>query len=147
MSNLLLCKCLRMGWGRFSDISYLSNSLRTKEKLGIHKALQFIGDVHLMENNEVTAVNLFTGHCLGGIYLYGCSLQQSRVYDSTWGHSQEEWPLFERSSQATRVQDTYRRIDGISKEVKEQHRKNMARLAEAGKVKEVDEDSTDAEER
>ncbi|KAJ7755246.1 hypothetical protein B0H16DRAFT_1690371 [Mycena metata] len=32
----------------------------TQEKLAIHKAFQFIGDVHLMENDEVTAVTLFT---------------------------------------------------------------------------------------
>ncbi|KAJ7715484.1 hypothetical protein B0H16DRAFT_1805318 [Mycena metata] len=34
-----------------------AHSLKAKEKLGIHKALQFMGDVHLIENDEVTAAN------------------------------------------------------------------------------------------
>ncbi|KAJ7719676.1 hypothetical protein B0H16DRAFT_1605980 [Mycena metata] len=37
-------------------------------------------------------------------------------------------PLFERSSQAKRVQDIDERVEGISAEVKEQHHKNLAQV-------------------
>jgi hypothetical protein len=39
---------------------FLVHSLRQKEKVGIHKALQFLGDVFLALGNEHTAIILFT---------------------------------------------------------------------------------------
>jgi hypothetical protein len=52
-------------WGDLDGISswtavYLVNSLQRKEKLGIYKAFQFLGDVFLSQNDEHTATNLFT---------------------------------------------------------------------------------------
>ncbi|KAJ7778936.1 hypothetical protein B0H16DRAFT_1838016 [Mycena metata] len=85
MSSILFCKCLQLGLGMDSetvsycleglaDINhwegsyhptswptvYLAHSLKGKEKLGIYKALQFLGDVFLREQDEVTATSLFT---------------------------------------------------------------------------------------
>ncbi|KAJ7042193.1 hypothetical protein C8F04DRAFT_1229937 [Mycena alexandri] len=85
LSTTLFCKCLQLGWGKYSEaVSYclerladmnrwegshhptswpavfLANSLKAKERLGIHKALQFLGDVFLREDDESTAISLFT---------------------------------------------------------------------------------------
>ncbi|KAJ7731548.1 hypothetical protein B0H16DRAFT_1772905 [Mycena metata] len=85
MSSTLFCKCLQLGWGthselvsycleRLADINrwegshhstswaaiFLANSLKAKERLGIYKGLQFLGDVFLRENDEATAISLFT---------------------------------------------------------------------------------------
>ncbi|KAJ7738716.1 hypothetical protein B0H16DRAFT_1694681 [Mycena metata] len=121
----------KLGWDSF---------LRSaKEKLGIYKALQFIGDVHLMQNDEVSAVSLFTVALDGFTYMDNGDLLKAL---ELWETAK---PLFERSSQAKRVQDIDERVGDISEETKEQHQKNLARLAElnvpAGKVEEVDSDT------
>ncbi|KAJ7766071.1 hypothetical protein B0H16DRAFT_1792949 [Mycena metata] len=181
MSCSLFCKCLKAGLGQFSEIvSYslerladvthwsshhdpswsiilLAHSLRTKGKLGIYKALQFIGDVHLMQNDELTAINLFTVALDSFTYMdvhrsrAECMIRLGDMAKKNGDllKALELWetakPLFERLSQAKRVQDIDERVGGISEETKEQHRKNLARLAElnvpAGKVEEVDSDT------
>ncbi|KAJ7741652.1 hypothetical protein B0H16DRAFT_1464372 [Mycena metata] len=232
MSCSLFCQCLKSGLGRFSEIitlvgghimiphgvqSYL-HTLSKQKRLGIYKALQFIGDVHLMEDDEVTAVSLFTVALEGFTYMdvhrsrAECMIrlgdvakkdgdllkaleQEKRKEDDamkltsfpsaktkrnfgahkkgeTWPKKieikpllvsvirEETWvettttvtikikcqnqkrPLFECSPQAKRVQDIEERVGGISEEVKEQHQKNLALLAElnvhAEKVEDVD---------
>ncbi|KAJ7719812.1 hypothetical protein B0H16DRAFT_1387033 [Mycena metata] len=183
MTTTLFCECLRLGWGSSRVASYclerladvirweahhdpswstvlLAHSLKSKERLGIHKALQFIGDVHLMENDEVTAVSLFTvaleaftqldvhhsrAECM--IRLGDIARKNGDVLKAL-----ELWetarPLFERSSQTKGVQDIDQRIGGISDEVKERHQRNLARLVElnapTGEAEEGDEDSSDA---
>ncbi|KAJ7759613.1 hypothetical protein B0H16DRAFT_1689004 [Mycena metata] len=177
MSSALFCKCLKSSWGRFREVVshclerladitqwaahhdpswsviFLAHSLKSKEKLGIHKALQFIGDVHLVENDELTAVSLFTIALEGFTYMdvhHSRAECMIRLGDLAKRNGDalkalELWetarPLFERSSQAKRVQDIAKRIGGISEEVKEQHQKGLACLAElnvlAGKVEEV----------
>ncbi|KAJ7708573.1 hypothetical protein B0H16DRAFT_1901158 [Mycena metata] len=128
-----------------------------KEKLTVYKALQFIGDVHLMQNNEVTAVSLFTVALDGFTYMdvhrsrAECMIRLGDMAKKNGDtlKALELWetakPLFERSSQAKRVQDIDERVGDISEETKEQHQKNLARLAElnvpAGKVEEVDSDT------
>ncbi|KAJ7693991.1 hypothetical protein B0H16DRAFT_1904483 [Mycena metata] len=128
-----------------------------KEKPGIYKALQFIGDVHLMQNDEVSAVSLFTVALDGFTYMdvhrsrAECMIRLGDMAKKNGDllKALELWetakPLFERSSQAKRVQDIDERVSGISEETKEQHQKNLARLAElnvpAGKVEEVDSDT------
>ncbi|KAJ7768472.1 hypothetical protein B0H16DRAFT_1453168 [Mycena metata] len=181
MTSSLFCKCIKFGLGRDSEIvSYclerladvtrwsphhdpswsiilLAHSLRAKEKLGIYKALQFIGDVHLMQNDEVSAVSLFTV-ALDGFTCMDvhrsraeCMIRLGNIAKNNGDalKALELWetarPLFERSSQAKRVQDIDERVGSISEETKEQHQKNLARLAElnvpAGKVEEVDSDT------
>ncbi|KAJ7700562.1 hypothetical protein B0H16DRAFT_771593 [Mycena metata] len=181
MSCSLFCKCLKAESGRFSEIvSYclerladvtrwslhhdpswsiilLAHSLRAKEKLRIYKALQFIGDVYLMQNDELTAVSLFTVALHGFTYMdvhrsrAECMIRLGDMAKKNGDalKALELWetarPLFERSSQAKRVQDIDERVGSISEETKEQHRKNLARLAElnvpTGKVEEVDSDT------
>ncbi|KAJ7340549.1 hypothetical protein DFH08DRAFT_811769 [Mycena albidolilacea] len=41
-------------------VVFLARSLTSKHRLGIHKALQFLGDVFLSEGDEATAITLFT---------------------------------------------------------------------------------------
>ncbi|KAJ7741876.1 hypothetical protein B0H16DRAFT_1861677 [Mycena metata] len=144
MSCSLFCKCLQFGWGQFSDIvSYclerladvtrwgahhdpswsiilLAHSVRSKGELAIHKALQFIGDVHLVENDEVM-LRTESMIRLGDIAKKNRDLLKAL---ELWETAR---PLFERSSQAKRLQDIDERISGIGEEVKERHRKNLAR--------------------
>jgi hypothetical protein len=58
-------------------------------------------------------------------------------------------PLFERSSQAKRVQHINERVANINENVLEQHRNNLAHLAElhvpAGTVEELDKNLSDIE--
>ncbi|KAJ7721127.1 hypothetical protein B0H16DRAFT_378393 [Mycena metata] len=139
------------------SIILLAHSLRAKEKLGIYKALQFIGDVHLMQNDEISAVSLFTVALDGFTYMdvhrsrAECIIRLGDIAKKNGGvlKALELWetakPLFERSSQAKRVQDIDERVGSISEETKEQHRKNLAQLADlnvpTGKAEEVDSDT------
>jgi hypothetical protein len=58
-------------------------------------------------------------------------------------------PLFERSSQAQKVQHINEKLAGISDDVLEQHRNNLACLAElnapSGTVEELEDDLSDIE--
>ncbi|KAJ7032098.1 hypothetical protein C8F04DRAFT_668142 [Mycena alexandri] len=186
MSSSLFCKCLQLAWGNFSEaVSYclerlgnyscwegshhpsswttvfLTHSLKAKERLGIHKALQFLGDVFLKENDEVTAVSLFTLALEGFTQMdihrsrAECMIRLGDISNKNGDllKALELWetarPLFERSSQVKRVQDIDERLGGITEEVKQQHRINLAQLAElnapVGKVEEVEDDSSEDE--
>ncbi|KAJ7728904.1 hypothetical protein B0H16DRAFT_1776512 [Mycena metata] len=185
MSSTLFCRCLQRGWGRFfeavsyclerlADITrwegshvtswptvYLAHSLRGKEKLGIYKALQFQGDVFLMEEDEVTAISLFTlalegftkmdvhrsrAECMIRIGDISCKHGDFLKALELWQHAR---PLFERSSQAKRVQNIDERLAGIGEDVKEQHKRNLAQLTElnapVGMGAELDEDLSEDE--
>ncbi|KAJ7732152.1 hypothetical protein B0H16DRAFT_1770586 [Mycena metata] len=184
MSDLLFCQCLRRAWGRYSeavnyclerlgdqsrwDESYhpsswttvfLVNSLRTKQRLQVYKALQFLGDVFLKETEEATSISLFT-LALEGFTEMDVHRSRAecmiRLGDISKGSTDllkalELWetarPLFERSSQVKRVQDIDERLAGINDEVKEQHRINLRQLAELnapmGKAGGVKEDLSD----
>jgi tetratricopeptide (TPR) repeat protein len=166
-ANISFCKNLRASWGknseavaycleRLADVSqwhgfhclspwptvFLVHSLRSKEKLGIHKALQFLGDLFLAQDDEDTAVSLFTialegftnmdVHrnraecmlCLGDISK-GCGdlLQAVELWETAR-------PLFERSSQDKQVKNIDERLASVGEDVLEQHRANLARLVE-----------------
>ncbi|KAJ7741896.1 hypothetical protein B0H16DRAFT_1890407 [Mycena metata] len=129
--------------------------------LGIHKALQFVGDVHLMQSDEVTAVNLFTIALEGFTEMdvhrsrAECMIRLGDIAKKNGDllKALELWetarPLFECSSQTKKVQDINERVSGMSEKVKEENRKNLARLAElnvpTGKVEEVDGDTEELE--
>ncbi|KAJ7866295.1 hypothetical protein B0H13DRAFT_2066949 [Mycena leptocephala] len=119
---------------------FLVHSLRQKEKLGIHKALQFLGDAFLAQDDEHTAINLFTVALEGFTWMdvhrsrAECMLQ---LGDISKGHGDllkavELWttarPLFEKSSQAKQVEKIDHRL--ADEDVLEKHRTNLARLAE-----------------
>jgi hypothetical protein len=141
---------------------YLVNSLKTKEKLGIYKALRFLGDIFVSHGDEYTAINLFT---VALEEFTQMDVHRSRAEcmlrfgDISMGHGDplmavEFWerarPLFEHSSQAKQVQHINERLAGITEDVLEQHRNNLACLAElnvpSGTVEELEDDLYDIEE-
>ncbi|KAJ7816193.1 hypothetical protein B0H13DRAFT_1923724 [Mycena leptocephala] len=153
-------------WGHLDGMSswtviYLVNSLQRKEKLGIYKAFQFLGDVFLSQKNEQTAISLFTVALEGFTQMdvhrsrAECMLQ---LGDISEGHGNlliavEFWEaarlLFERSSQAKQVQHIDERVAYISEDVLKQHENNLAHLTElnasAGTVEELEGDLSDIE--
>jgi hypothetical protein len=113
-----------------------------KEKLGILKALQFLGDVFLAQGKEYTAINLFTV-ALDGFTAMDVHRNRAecmlRLAEISKEHNDllkavEFWetarPLFEQSSQSKQVEYVDECLAGVGKDVLEQHRLNLARLAE-----------------
>ncbi|KAJ7719507.1 hypothetical protein B0H16DRAFT_1795271 [Mycena metata] len=186
MSSLLFRQCLRSGWGNFADIVsycferlgdiscwegsqhpsswttvFLAHAIKENQRLEIHKALQFLGDVFLKENDEATAVSLFTVALEGFTQMdvhrsraqcmirLGDIAQRNDDFLRALALWETARPLFERSSQVKRVYDIDERLSGIGEEVKEQHRMNLIHLAElnapAGKVGDVAGDLSDDE--
>ncbi|KAJ7775477.1 hypothetical protein B0H16DRAFT_1450116 [Mycena metata] len=180
LSCPLFCKCLQLGWGKYSEaVSYclerladidrwegyhhptswtavfLAHSFKAKQRLEIHKALQFLGDVFLREDDEATAIFLFTlalegftqmdvhrsrAECmirLGDISKHGDLLTALELWETAR-------PLFEHSSQAKHVQNIDERLAGIDENVKEQHRRRLAQIVKLNtpttKVEEIEED-------
>ncbi|KAJ7869258.1 hypothetical protein B0H13DRAFT_2557866 [Mycena leptocephala] len=153
-------------WGDLDGMSswttvFLVHSLKRKERLGIHKALRSLGDIFLAQHDEHTAISLFTVALEGFTQMdvhrsrAECML---RLGDIFMGHGDmlkavEFWerarPLFERSSQAKQVQHLNERLAGISEDVLEQHRNNLAHLAElnapVGTIEEPEDDLSDIE--
>jgi hypothetical protein len=118
------------------------NSLQRKEKLGIYKAFQFLGDVFLLQNNEHTAIDLFTVALEGFTQMdVHCSRAECMLHlgDIFKGHGDllktvEFWgaarPLFERSSQAKQVENIDGRLVSVGGHALGQHKDNLAHLAE-----------------
>ncbi|KAJ7827719.1 hypothetical protein B0H13DRAFT_1917502 [Mycena leptocephala] len=121
---------------------FFVHSVRRKETLGIYKALQFLGDAFLAHDDEHTAINLFTVALEGFTYMdvhHSRAECMLRLGDISKGEGAllkavELWttarPLFEQSSQAKQIENIDQRLAGVSEDVLEQHRKNLARLAE-----------------
>ncbi|KAJ7827694.1 hypothetical protein B0H13DRAFT_1917525 [Mycena leptocephala] len=128
---------------------YLVHSLKFKEKLGIYKGLQFLGDIFLASDDEDTAISLFTTALEGFTQMdvhrsrAECML---RLGDISKGHGDllkavELWqtarPLFERSQAS------------VGEDVLEHHKQNLARLAELNVpstiVKELEDNLSDTE--
>ncbi|KAJ7749449.1 hypothetical protein B0H16DRAFT_1725095 [Mycena metata] len=95
-----------------------------------------------MEGDEFSAISLFT-LALDGFTHMDIHLSRAKCMIRLGDIAQrngdllkalELWdtarPLFESSSQAKRVLDIDQRISGTSDNIKEQHRKNLAQLAE-----------------
>ncbi|KAJ7021960.1 hypothetical protein C8F04DRAFT_1049371 [Mycena alexandri] len=186
MSTLLFCKCLGEMWGkdselvsqcleRLGDVSrwegshhdpswstvLFVHSLKQKEKLGIHKGLQFIGDIFLQENDEATAISLFTlalqGFTLMDVHRSRaeCMIRLGDISERNGDllNALELWemarPLFERSSQTKQIQAIDERMSKVDNNVKVHHQKKLAHLVElsvpAGKVDEEDEEDSKIE--
>ncbi|KAJ7736605.1 hypothetical protein DFH07DRAFT_779675 [Mycena maculata] len=130
---------------------FLVHSLKSKQRLGIHKALQFLGDKFLA-NDEETAMSLYIVALEGFSWMdvhrsrAECLL---RLGDISKAHGDlfkavEHWqtarPFFKRSSQAKQVEEVDKRLAAIGEDVLEQHRKNLVCLVElnvpSGAVKE-----------
>jgi hypothetical protein len=123
-------------------IIFLVYSIKCKNRLQVHKALQFCGDTFLREQDEDTAITLFTVALAGFTYM---DVHQSRAEcmlklgDISNSHGDQlkavgQWttarPLFERSSQGKEVQAIDERLACVGGEVLEQHRENIARLVQ-----------------
>ncbi|KAJ7744898.1 hypothetical protein B0H16DRAFT_1693102 [Mycena metata] len=186
MSTSLFCKCLREMWGndsevvgqcleRLGDVScwegshhdpswstvLFVHSLKQKKNLGIHKGLQFMGDIFLQEKDQVTASSLFTlalqGFTLMDVHRSRaeCMIRLGDISEKNRDllNALELWelarPLFERSSQTKQIQAIDQRMSRVDNEVKEQHQKSLARLVElsvpAGKVDAEDEEDSEIE--
>jgi hypothetical protein len=121
---------------------FFVHSLKSKEKLGINKALEFFGDVFLSQGDEHTGINLFTVALEGFTYMdVHCSRAECmvRLGDISKGQGDllkavKLWmtarPLFEQSSQAKQVDNIDQRLAGVDEDVLEKHRTNLACLAE-----------------
>ncbi|KAJ7848299.1 hypothetical protein B0H13DRAFT_1906827 [Mycena leptocephala] len=122
---------------------FLVYSHKSKEKRGIHKALQFLGDIFLAQNDEHTAISLFRV-ALDGFTQMDVHLGRAECMTRLGDISKERgnlvkamrlWetakPLFERSSQAKQVDCIDNRLAGVSEDVLEQHKKNLLCLAES----------------
>jgi tetratricopeptide (TPR) repeat protein len=140
---------------------YFVHSLKFKEKLGIYKALQFLGDIFLADDDTETAVSLFAIALEGFTRMdvhrsrAECMLQLgdiSRKHGNLL-EAVELWeaakPLFKQSSQAKQVEHIDGRLASIEANVLVQHQKNLARLAELNApskaVEDLEDDLSDIE--
>ncbi|KAJ7482583.1 hypothetical protein FB451DRAFT_1442029 [Mycena latifolia] len=107
-------------------VRFLGHSIKLKQKLQIHKALQFLGDVYLADGDQQTATSLFTV-ALEGFTKMDVHRSRAecilRLGDMSELHGElpkaaEFWktarPLFERSSQAKQVAHIDDRLTRIS---------------------------------
>ncbi|KAJ7024771.1 hypothetical protein C8F04DRAFT_1192065 [Mycena alexandri] len=153
-SSALFCKCLNSIRGkdselvglcleRLGDINYwegsyhdsswstilLAHSLKQKEKLGIYKGLQFMGDIFLQENDEATAISLFmlALQCFTQMDVHRsraeCMIRLGDISEKNGDlfNALELWemarPLFERSSQTKHIQATNKRIARVDQDL------------------------------
>jgi tetratricopeptide (TPR) repeat protein len=106
-------------------VTFLAHSLKLKRKLEIQKALQFLGDLYLVDSDRYTATSLFT-LALNGFNQMDVHRSKAecmlRLGDISALHgdfvkAEEHWrtarPLFERSSQAKQIADIDERLAGI----------------------------------
>ncbi|KAJ7178222.1 hypothetical protein C8R46DRAFT_1029717 [Mycena filopes] len=165
----LFCRCLELAWGndaevlafcleRLADIGrwegfqhdsswsmiFFVHSIKQKERLEIHKALQFIGDIFLKDGDVATATSLFTLALDGFAQMdvhrsrAECLIRLGDIFKHNADPSKalELWkmakPLFERSSQMKRVADIEKRVAGI--ELNYETKLNQV----AGKVEETE---------
>ncbi|KAJ7888455.1 hypothetical protein B0H13DRAFT_2533394 [Mycena leptocephala] len=149
-SQIQTCCLERLGdancWSGSEQMStwttvFLVHSVIRKEKLGMFKALQSLGDIFLAKYDEHTATSLIAVALEGFTQMdihrsrAECMLQLGDIFERHGDllKAVELWerarPLFERSSQAKQVQHIDERVANISKDVLEQHISNLAHLA------------------
>jgi tetratricopeptide (TPR) repeat protein len=150
-NEIKLCCLERLGnvnsWGPDESIPgwmtiFLVHSLKSQAKLQVCKALQFFGQIFLMQHDEDTAISLFTVALEGFTYMdvhHSRAECMLRLGDISTSHGDmlkavEFWttarPLFERSCQAKQVQCIEERLACIGSDVLEQHKENIAHLVE-----------------
>jgi tetratricopeptide (TPR) repeat protein len=180
-ADIILCNTLQVSWGNAADIvAYcleiladvarwsdfrgvslwptvlLVHSLKSRERLGIHKAIQFLGNLFLAQDDKDTAISLFTVALEGFTYIdvhrsrAECMLHLGDISKGCGDllKAVELWEaarlLFERSSQAKQVEDIDERLAIVGEDVWKQHRANLAHLVKhngpSGIVGEVDDE-------
>jgi tetratricopeptide (TPR) repeat protein len=103
----------------------LAHSLRSKLRLGLNKALQFLGDIFLTQGEENTAISLFTVALEGFTFMdvhrsrAECMLHLANIHHEKKEFStakrlwKEAIPLFEKSLQAKNVHDINAKLHAI----------------------------------
>ncbi|KAJ7486913.1 hypothetical protein FB451DRAFT_1168290 [Mycena latifolia] len=127
--------CLKSFWGNTTEgVTYclekLGNAslcLKLKQKLQIHKALQFLGDLYLADGDQQTATSLFTVALEGFTKMdvhrsrAECMLRLGEISElhGDLPEAAELWktarPLFERSSQTKQVAHIDEQVARMSK--------------------------------
>ncbi|KAJ7234164.1 hypothetical protein B0H12DRAFT_1076399 [Mycena haematopus] len=145
-------ECLHSSWGIYNEVQsfclerlanikawpatklqskwpmvYLALAYKSKEKLALHKALLFLGDVFIINNNEHTASNLYIVALEGFTYMdvhqkrAECMLRLGDLANKQGNTSVaiNHWkmarPLFERSLQAKNVAQIDSRLAALDK--------------------------------
>ncbi|KAJ7604170.1 hypothetical protein DFH06DRAFT_1310650 [Mycena polygramma] len=153
-------------WGAADPASdwtfiFLAHSLKSEEILAVHKALQFLGDVFMSQGDEITAISLFTVALAGFTSMdvhrsrAECMLHLGDIYKECGDllKAVELWdtarPLFVRSSQNKQVKSIDERLASVGQVLLEEHRKNVAGLAEhnvlSRTIEEAEKDSSNTE--
>jgi hypothetical protein len=152
-ANMLLCKTFKVTWAKNSEVVtwcleiladvtrwnnyhgisiwptiFLAHSLHSKEKLGIYKALQFLGDLFCAQDDKDTAISLFTVALQGFTYM---DVHRSRAECMLWledisnrhgdlPKAVELWetarPSFEGSSQVRQVKNIDERLASVGQD-------------------------------
>ncbi|KAJ7794283.1 hypothetical protein B0H14DRAFT_3159142 [Mycena olivaceomarginata] len=123
-------------------VLFLALSLKSTNRLGMYQALQFLGDIFLSHNDEDTAVSLFTVALEGFTAMdvhrsrAECMLRLGDIHKrcndllKAVGHWETARPLFKRSSQAKQIVQIDEMLASVGKDVHQQHRENLVKLAE-----------------
>ncbi|KAJ7821123.1 hypothetical protein B0H14DRAFT_1337019 [Mycena olivaceomarginata] len=123
-------------------VLFLVLSLKSSYRLGMYQALQFLGDIFLSYNDEDTAISLFTVALEGFTVMdvhhsrAECMLRLGDIHKrcndllKAVGHWETARPLFKRSSQAKQIVQIDERLASVGKDVHQQHRENLVKLAE-----------------
>ncbi|KAF8192284.1 hypothetical protein K438DRAFT_865096 [Mycena galopus ATCC 62051] len=134
-------------WNGLSDQScwptvFLAHSLKSKEKLGVHKALEFLGDVFYHEEDEQTAFTLYTIALEGFTYMdvhqsrAECMLRLGDIAKrrgdlvTAISHWETAKPLFERSSQSKHAENVDERLAEVGEDRLARYRAKFNLLAE-----------------
>ncbi|KAJ6595210.1 hypothetical protein DFH09DRAFT_160073 [Mycena vulgaris] len=161
----LFHKCLSFSWGIHAEIVsycleslgdrslwdstdwswtivYLVHASKSQQKLDVHKALQFLGDIFCTKGDQDTAASLLTVALEGFTQMdvhrsqAECMLLLSYISKEHGDilKAAELWriarPLFERSSQAKKVALVDKELLSIAGDVLDEHTGSLALLAE-----------------
>jgi tetratricopeptide (TPR) repeat protein len=144
---------------------YFMHSHKFKEKLGIYKGLQFLGDIFLASGDEATAISLYTAALQGFTQMNvhrsraECMLRLGDISNCCGDllKALELWetarPLFERSSQAKLVEHIDRRLASVGEDVLQPQRQNLSHIAEinapsrSGTVEEFEDEESHIKDR
>ncbi|KAJ6482788.1 hypothetical protein C8R45DRAFT_932382 [Mycena sanguinolenta] len=102
-------------------VIYLGLAYKIKEKLALHKALLFLGDVFIVNKDEDTACTLYTVALEGFTYMdvhrsrTECMLRLGDLAHKHGLHWKTAQPLFEMSAQAKGVAEIDSRLAGVEK--------------------------------
>ncbi|KAJ6592200.1 hypothetical protein DFH09DRAFT_1415132 [Mycena vulgaris] len=123
-------------------IVYLVHASKSNQKLDVHKALQFLGDVFRADGDQDTAISLLTVALEGFTQMdvhrsrAECMLQLGYISKEHGDilKTEELWrtarPLFERSSQAKKVALIDEELLNVAGDVLDEHTRSLALLSD-----------------